>query len=85
VFFIHEVSLRQVLTPEGLLGRVNASGGFLVQGIAPLGALMAGLLATATSPRAVLWIAAVGILAAGIWVMRSPVAGLVAYPVREVD
>lgn len=75
-FSITETSLRQSITPDGILGRVNASGEFLVQGIAPMGGLIAGLLATQTSLRFVLFVAGCGILLSTVWVIASPIRSL---------
>jgi MFS family permease len=71
-FWIHELSLRQSRTPDALLGRVNASSEFLVQGVAPLGAIVAGFLAALSDPRTVLFLAAAGIGLSVLWVVLSP-------------
>jgi predicted MFS family arabinose efflux permease len=76
VFFVNETSLCQMIVPHRLQGRVGASFGFLAQGIAPVGALVAGGLATAFGSRVTLWIAALGILAAAIWMAVSPIKRL---------
>ena len=60
-----------------MLGRINASNEFLVQGVAPFGAIIAGLIATLTSARFVLLLAACGIL--------SSVVGLLFSSIRSVD
>jgi hypothetical protein len=65
-----------MIVPNRLQGRVGASFGFMAQGIAPIGALVAGGLATAFGSRAMLWIAALGILAAAIWMAVSPIKRL---------
>jgi predicted MFS family arabinose efflux permease len=49
-------SFRQAYSPPAMLGRVVASQRFLVYGCAPLGALVAGALATALAVRPALWI-----------------------------
>ncbi len=72
LFSIHELSLRQSLTSEELLGRINASSEFLIQGVAPLGAILAGFLATASNPRFVLFLAAFGVIASSLWIILSP-------------
>jgi MFS family permease len=46
IFSINQISLRQAITPPGLLGRVNATRRFVVFGIIPIGALISGLLGT---------------------------------------
>jgi len=80
VFLINELSLRQVIVPDRLLGRVNASVGFLARGIAPVGALMAGLLADQIGARPTLWIAVIGILLTSLWMLASPVRQLQQHP-----
>lgn len=83
VYDINEVSLRQSVTPDRLLGRVNASVQLLVAGIAPLGALVGGWLGTAAGVRPTLLIAIAGILVSGLWLIFSPVPKLAEYPEIE--
>jgi predicted MFS family arabinose efflux permease len=64
VYAITNVSLRQRLVPERLLGRVNATMRFLVLGAFPLGALAGGLLGAAIGVRGTLWVAAALVLLA---------------------
>lgn len=71
VFQINEMSLRQMLVPDRLLGRANASMNFLAEGVSPLGALIAGALATTFGTRATIWIAVLGILASAVWILFS--------------
>jgi Na+/melibiose symporter-like transporter len=73
VYEIDEMTLRQTLVPHHLLGRANASAGFLAQGIAPLGALVAGAIAAATSARFALGIAIVGFIVIALWTLTTPV------------
>jgi hypothetical protein len=49
-------SFRQAYCPPSMLGRVTASMRFLVFGTIPLGALLAGFLASALGTRTALWI-----------------------------
>ncbi len=42
IYMINALSLQQIVVPDHLLGRTNASMSFLAQGIAPVGALIAG-------------------------------------------
>jgi MFS family permease len=58
IYSINEVSLRQAIVPDQLLGRVNASAQFLVGGVGPIGALLAGLLGVVIGMRPTLLIAA---------------------------
>jgi MFS family permease len=57
---ITQVSFRQGLTPERLLGRMNATMRFLVWGTTPLGSLIGGVLGQLLGPRPTLWLAAAG-------------------------
>lgn len=83
VFLINSLSLQQIVVPNHLLGRTNASFGFLAQGIAPFGALIAGALATGIGARSTLWIAVIGILIAAVWVSRSPVRHIEDFELSE--
>jgi hypothetical protein len=49
-------SFRQAYCPSAMLGRITASMRFLVFGTIPLGALIAGSLATALGTRPALWV-----------------------------
>jgi len=55
---INQVSLRQSVTPDALLGRMTATMRFLVMGVMPVGSLVGGILATTFEPRTTLWITA---------------------------
>ncbi|QUQ72141.1 MFS transporter [Kutzneria sp. CA-103260] len=72
VYNVAQVSYRQAICPDHLLGRMNASVRFLVWGTLPIGGLLGGALATWLTPRGALWVGAVGgILAVG-WLLASP-------------
>jgi MFS family permease len=83
VYFIHAVSLRQTVTPDHLLGRMNASFEFLVTGIGPLGLLLGGALGQALGVRSTLLIAALGELTGCLWLVLSPVLKLRAFPQQD--
>jgi predicted MFS family arabinose efflux permease len=70
---INETSLRQALIPDRFLGRASASLDVLVQGAAPLGALVGGLLGEAMGLRPTLYLAFSGIMAANLWLLLTPV------------
>jgi MFS family permease len=72
VYNVAQVSYRQALCPDHLLGRMNASVRFVVWGTIPLGGLVGGLLGGWTSVHATLWVSAIGQLAAVGWVLFSP-------------
>jgi MFS family permease len=73
VFLINELSLRQALVPDHLLGRATASVQSLVAGVGLAGALVAGVLGSALGPQYTLIIATVGIMLAPLWLIFSPV------------
>ena len=72
VYNVAQVSFRQAICPDRLLGRMNASVRFMVFGTAPIGGLLGGVLGEVVGLRATLWIAALGVLVAVGWVLASP-------------
>ncbi|MCA9904488.1 MAG: MFS transporter [Anaerolineae bacterium] len=72
VYFVNKTSLQQMRTPESVLGRVNASMGFLAEGIAPIGAIIAGLIAERVGIQPTLWVIALGLLSTAIYGLASP-------------
>jgi MFS family permease len=76
VYFINDVSLRQTITPDRLLGRVNASTQLLVAGVGPLGAVLGGVLGDQIGVRNTLFVAALGPFLACLWLLFSPVRAL---------
>jgi MFS family permease len=69
---VNEVSLRQSITPDRLLGRVNATMRFLNAGMIPVGALIGGALGGAIGLRETLFVGVAGMLITGLWVYLSP-------------
>jgi MFS family permease len=80
VYNINQVSFRQRLCPDRLLGRMNATMRFVVWGVLPVGALIGGLLGAAFGLRATLWVGAVGQALAGVWLLASPMRTLRDFP-----
>ena len=76
VYNITQVSARQALCPEHLLGRMNASIRFFVWGVMPISALAAGAFATAFGMVPVMTVGAIGTLTATWFVFASPLRGL---------
>jgi MFS family permease len=74
------VSLRQAITPDAMLGRMNASYRFLTYGAIPLGALLGGGLAGFIGLRGTLLVGALGLLLAVSWLVFSPIRELRALP-----
>lgn len=77
---ITQVSARQRLCPEHLLGRMNASIRFFVWGVMPIGALLSGAAATAFGIKPVLWICAFGVLLSSVFVVVSPLSRMKKLP-----
>jgi predicted MFS family arabinose efflux permease len=73
IYSIHSISLRQSVTPDRLLGRVNASLELVSSGVAPLGALLGGVLAVGIGVQNALYIAALHGLLASLWILASPI------------
>jgi MFS family permease len=76
IYEIHETVLRQTLTPDHWLGRVNGGMQFFAGLCGLLGTLGFGLLALAAGVRSTFWVAALGDLLLSIWFLRSRVAAL---------
>ncbi|OXM47169.1 MFS transporter [Amycolatopsis thailandensis] len=76
VYNVAQVSYRQAVCPDRLLGRMNASVRFVVWGMLPLGGLIGGVLGEMIGIRGTLWFAAVGEAAAVLWVVFSPIRKL---------
>jgi MFS family permease len=77
LYNINEASLRQVVTPSAFRGRMNATFTFIGSGMLPLGGLLGGILGQALGPRETIILAACGSVGAFVWVLLSPVRGLV--------
>jgi predicted MFS family arabinose efflux permease len=73
---ITQVSLRQAITPERLLGRMNASMRWIVWGTIPLGQLAGGAIASAATLRTALWVGAIGSAFTFLPILLSPVRGI---------
>ena len=71
MFNIAQISLRQAIIPADAMGRVNATIGFVLWGLTPLGALAGGYLGEAIGLRLTLAIAGAGVLLATGWLALS--------------
>jgi MFS family permease len=80
---VNQWSLRQVVTPDRLQGRVTASHRTLVYGAQPLGALLGGLLGTAIGLAPAILVCAVGTALAPLWAVFSPLRRLRDQPLRD--
>ena len=76
VYNVNQVGLRQAITPNRLLGRMNATMRLIVWGAIPIGAGIGGFLGTQIGLQATLWVAAIGSLVGFLPVLLSPVRSL---------
>lgn len=72
LYNIAQVTYRQAVCPDRILGRINASNRFVVWGTLPLGSLTAGALGSWIGIRGALWLAAAGMLSGVLWLIFSP-------------
>jgi MFS family permease len=80
---IHQWSLRQVVTPDHLAGRVTAGHRFAVYGAGAAGALAGGALGTTLGLRPALFVCAVGALLSPLLAVFSPLRQLREQPVPD--
>ncbi|MEU8637345.1 MFS transporter [Amycolatopsis sp. NPDC048633] len=73
---VAQVSYRQAICPDRLLGRMNASVRFVVWGTIPFGGLLGGALGEGLGLRGAAWVAITGEVAAALWVVCSPLRHL---------
>jgi MFS family permease len=76
VFSVNSVSLRQAITPDRLLGRVNGTMRFIVWGSRPIGSLVGGYLGSRIGLPATLVVGAFGMLIAFVPLLTSPIPRL---------
>jgi MFS family permease len=85
LYNITQVTFRQRITPPRLLGRMNASVRFVVWGVMPISALLAGALGTWIGTVPTLWIAASFELFACLFVVIGPFWGMRELPDAHAD
>lgn len=73
VYMINTLSVRQVITPDEKLGRVNATYGFVTGVLGTLGIFVGGLIGQALGVRSAVVVAALGGLTAVLWLVLSPI------------
>ena len=79
---ITQLSFRQAICPERMLGRMNAVIRFLVWGTMPLGALLGGALGTWIGLRPAISVAAIGAFFTFLPILFSPVPKLREMPTQ---
>jgi MFS family permease len=80
IYEINNVSLRQTVTPDRFLGRVNASTQFATLSVALVGTLVGGLVGQLIGVRLTLVLGAATMLVAALWLALTPVRKLKAIP-----
>ncbi len=76
VFNVTGISFQQAVTPDRLLGRLNATRRFIVFGVIPLGSLTGGALASTIGLRPTLWVGAIGGSLSFLPLLLSPVRSI---------
>ena len=76
IFSVNSVSLRQAITPDRLLGRVNGTMRFIVWGSRPIGSLLGGYLGNRIGLPATLVVGAFGMLIGFVPLLTSPIPKL---------
>ena len=85
VYEINQISLRQAIAPEAMLGRVNAGVRFAGLVAMLVGTISAGAIADAIGARPVILLAGAAVFAAAVVVLCSPVRRLRTAPERTDD
>ncbi|WP_433928490.1 MFS transporter [Sorangium cellulosum] len=85
VYNVSQISFRQAITPERLLGRMNATMRFLVWGTMPLGSLLGGALGERYGVRAALWMGIGGLLLSLLPLLLSPLVRMRDLPTASME
>ena len=85
VYNVNQVSLRQAITPQRFLGRMNATMRFLVWGTIPIGSLIGAGLSELIGVRPTIWVGSLLGLFPFLFVFFSPVRTLVRIPDTDPD
>jgi MFS family permease len=72
IYAVNAVSLRQRITPDAYLGRVNATFTFVARGVVPLGSLTGGVLGGLIGLPMTLVVGEIGMFLAVGWLLASP-------------
>jgi MFS family permease len=84
LYNVSQLSFRQAITPDRLLGRMNATMRFLVWGTMPIGSVLGGLLAQVWGARTALWIGLAGLLLSLLPMLLSPLVRIRDLPTAAV-
>ncbi|KPC61626.1 MFS transporter [Streptomyces chattanoogensis] len=73
IFNVNVISIRQMITPDHLMGRTTAAIRFLVWGALPIGALIGGFLGEAFGTRPTIVVIGAGFLIPAVMTLISPI------------
>jgi MFS family permease len=76
VFIVTGLSFMQAVTPDHLLGRLNATRRFIVWGVIPLGSVAGGALASQIGLRETLWVGTILSATSFLPLLLSPIRSL---------
>ena len=82
---ITQVTARQRLCPEHLLGRMNASIRFMVWGVMPIGAYVSGVLGSAFGIAVPIFVGFIGAMIAPFFTLFSPLRTMREMPKTEAE
>jgi len=85
IYDIAQISLRQAVTPEHFLGRMNATMRFLVWGTIPIGSLIGAGLSEVIGVQETIWVSAILSLFAFLPVLISKVPRIQTIPTGEPE
>jgi MFS family permease len=85
VFEVNQVSLRQSLAPERMLGRVNAAIRLTSLAAMLMGSLIGGVMGETVGLRPTLIAGAGATFVAALWIIASPARGMRGVPVVETE
>jgi predicted MFS family arabinose efflux permease len=80
LWLVMQTSVRQLVTPPGLMGRVTATIQVAIYGVRPLGALAGGLVGQVFGLDAAMMLVAAAFTASALVSLASPLAGLRSMP-----
>jgi predicted MFS family arabinose efflux permease len=80
IYNINQVSLRQIITPNRLQGRMNATMRTIVWGTIPLGSILGGIFASTIGFGSTIIIGAIVAGSAFLWIVLGPIIKLQKYP-----
>ena len=83
IYNVSQVSLRQAITPDHFLGRMNATMRFLVWGGIPIGSLIGAALSEVVGVRPTMWVSAILGLFAFLPVFLSKVRSIQEIPTED--